>query len=813
MLSPIFSKPLLVLACCLALAACKSQEERAEEYFQSGVELLESGDADRAVVQFRNVFEFDDGHLGARMALGDLFMEQGDQGAAYGQYLRVAEQHPEEFEPRRVLAELAFGRSNWEEFERHGAVAVEMSPEDPRVQAIDIGLKYRAAVLDDDAPARQALTAPSEALLQTLPDNRILNTLMIDSYQRDGSLSKALERLEVLIRNTSDNRQLYMQRLAILVQMQDESGVETQLREMLETFPNDKEVQSMLLRFYISEQRLDEAEAFLREISDPSDEDPGLYVSLITFVMQARGPEAARVEIERAVAENPKPNQFKAMLAMMDFQDGAEDQAIASMEAILANAGPEEEVESIRVTLAKMLANTGNQVGARRLVEETLASNPSNVDALKMQAAWQLLADDIDGAIASLRLVLDTSPEDVQAMNQMYEAYVRLGNSDLAREFLALAVEASGNSPETSVRYARLLMAEDRLLPAEDVLLPALRQNPNNVELLAQLGQLYLRIEDIPRATQVIDTLQRLDSDQARNVANGLQAEVLSQESGTEEALQFLERIANSEGAGLQERLVLLRARLSLGENDEALAIAQQLVTDNPENLGLKQALAGTQLAVGDLAGAEGTLRGIVDVAPAQAANSWLQLMRIALLQGDPDKAEGVLEEGIAATDGNPNLLWAKASRLERDGDIDGAIGIYEALYESNSGSIVVANNLASLLATYRSDAESLERAWVVGRRLREADVPQLQDTYGWILFRRGEVEESLPYLESAAEGLARDPVVQVHLGLAYAALERNAEALEQLQKAVTLAGPGDTREKIEEARVEVQRLRPLVEQ
>ena len=72
-------------------------------------------------------------------------------------------------------------------------------------------------------------------------------------------------------------------------------------------------------------------------------------------------------------------------------------------------------------------------------------------------------------------------------MNLMHEAYTRLGDTNLAREYLALAVEASGNAPEPSLRYARALMQEDRYLPAEDVLLPALQQAPGNVELLTLL--------------------------------------------------------------------------------------------------------------------------------------------------------------------------------------------------------------------------------------------------------------------------------------------------------------------------------------
>lgn len=813
MSSPLFAKPVLATVVFLALAACKTDQERADEYFQSGMELLESGDTDRALVQFRNVFEFAPSHLETRQAMAELFMERRRPRAAFRQYLVIAEQYPENFDAQLALAEIAFSSGNWDAFVRHGKEAVELEPNKPRAQAVDLGMKYRDVVLDEDDPSRQSLATAAEALLETLPRNRILNDLLIDSYARDGLPDKALERIDVLLEATPRNRQLYSRRLALLAQMQDVDELEKQLKNMVERFPRDDEVQSMLLRYYVAEQRMDEAEAFLRSIADPTAEDPGRFVSLINFLSRVRGEEAARAEIQRGIAESPNPNRFKAMLAMLDFQAGDQEKAIAEMEAILVDADETtDETHEIKVTLARMLVGTGNPVGARRLVEEVLAQNNTHVEALKMQAAWQLAADEVEDALANLRLALDTAPEDVQVMNMMFEAYSRLGDTDLAREFLALAVDASGNAPDTSLRYARLLMQEDRLLPAEDVLLPALRQDTSNVDLLATLGNLYLRLDDIPRANQVIDTLRRLDSEQANQVANGLQAEALNQEGGTEEALGYLEDIASAEDAGLREQLVLLRAQLQTGKTAQALALAKKLVTANPDNLGVKQALALTLLSTGDLVGARAAFEEIVEAAPATAVASWIQLSQIHLRQGNPDQADAAVEAGLAATGQHPNLLWVKASRLERSGDIDGALAIYENLYEQNPSALVIANNLASMLATYKDDAESLERAWVIGRRLRDIDVPPIQDTYGWILFRRGQIDEALPYLENAAEGLPNDPLVQVHLGRAYVALERNEEALQQMQRAVDVAGPGDTRPQIVEARSEISRLRSLTD-
>jgi tetratricopeptide (TPR) repeat protein len=130
-----------------------------------------------------------------------------------------------------------------------------------------------------------------------------------------------------------------------------------------------------------------------------------------------------------------------------------------------------------------------------------------------------------------------------------------------------------------------------------------------------------------------------------------------------------------------------------------------------------------------------------------------------------------------------------KAGELERAGDVEGAIAVYEALYAEDSSNVIVANNLASLITTHRTDPESLERAFAVARRLRGSDVPAFQDTYGWIEYRRGNLEEALADLEPAAAGLPNDALTQFHLGMTYAGLGRKEDAARVLTRAVELAG------------------------
>jgi len=82
------------LGALLFLSACQTAEERAEGYYQSALELLDSGDTERALVEFRNVFAHDGFHKDARTRYAATLYDMDRIDDAYGQYLRLVEQYP-----------------------------------------------------------------------------------------------------------------------------------------------------------------------------------------------------------------------------------------------------------------------------------------------------------------------------------------------------------------------------------------------------------------------------------------------------------------------------------------------------------------------------------------------------------------------------------------------------------------------------------------------------------------------------------------------------------------------------------------------
>ncbi|MGB7320928.1 MAG: tetratricopeptide repeat protein, partial [Albidovulum sp.] len=89
------------------LSACDSSEERAEKHYQAGLEYLEAGDVDRALVELRNVFQLNSRHKDARRVYAEAEMGRGRLREAFAQYLRLLEQFPDDQNAKVALAKLA----------------------------------------------------------------------------------------------------------------------------------------------------------------------------------------------------------------------------------------------------------------------------------------------------------------------------------------------------------------------------------------------------------------------------------------------------------------------------------------------------------------------------------------------------------------------------------------------------------------------------------------------------------------------------------------------------------------------------------
>lgn len=111
------------------------------------------------------------------------------------------------------------------------------------------------------------------------------------------------------------------------------------------------------------------------------------------------------------------------------------------------------------------------------------------------------------------------------------------------------------------------------------------------------------------------------------------------------------------------------------------------------------------------------------------------------------------------------------------------------------------------MLSNFRTDPESLKRAEIIARRLRDSGIAPYQDTYGWIAYQNGKYQEAVDELEPAAAGLPDDPTVQYHLAMAYLKLDRKQEAATKLTALLAMVKDDDSRAFVIVAKNELEKL------
>ena len=112
-------------------------------------------------------------------------------------------------------------------------------------------------------------------------------------------------------------------------------------------------------------------------------------------------------------------------------------------------------------------------------------------------------------------------------------------------------------------------------------------------------------------------------------------------------------------------------------------------------------------------------------------------------------------------------------------GKLDQAISHHEALAKVSPKDVVIINNLAGLY-----DRSGDKRAFEYAKRAYDLapNQPQTIDTYGWMLVRRGNVQQGLRLLRNAQARSNNQPDVGYHIAVALDKLGRQQEALREIE-------------------------------
>lgn len=765
----------------LFLAGCSSSEERAEEHYKRGLELVEEGELAKAGLEFRNAIKLDSEHIDALFAFGELQERQGEVQSAFGVYTGVAEQDETHLPSRLKLTYMLLTANQVEQAQSYLEQAIGLSPADPKVLVAKATLQLKTGDREGaEKTAQEAFKADpmlSDAVV-------VLASARMAAADPVGALAYLNQAPESATKDVG----LQVLKLSVLEALNDEEGIEKLFGELVERFPETPQFSQAWVRWYLANGRKDDAGRVIRQFAADRPTEDEAQLALVSFLIAQEGQQAARQELENIIkARNDEGDDAFALriaLGELLFRSNQASDAIDLLQTVVSETSDQRQKNQARIMLATLYGQTADIEQAETLVNQILEDDAANVDALRLRSTIKTSRNDNAGAVDDILAALNEAPEDARLRTLLASAYERDGSSVLAEEQYARALALDNNSPEVGLPMVRFLLRHGKGEQAERVLESVRERNPSNREVLTLLAQQRLARRDWVGAQAISDTLREIDAEDTET-ADKIAAAALGGLDRHEESIALLQSSATV--AGDEQALLpdLIRAYVQAGRQDTAISHLLTELEESPDNTLARILLGSVYLSQNKVDEAEATFKTAAENPDSVLGDT--SLAQFYTATNRLDDAEAAIRVGLSKAENNTALRLMLTTVLQQTERFDEAIEQYEILFAADPESTIVANDLASLLSERRGDPASLERAFEIAQRFRTSEVPQYLDTLGWIYYLRGEYSSALPLLRNASQRLPGMGLAVFHYGMALAALDQKEAATEALEKAINL--------------------------
>ena len=759
----------------LQVAGCSSSEQRAQSYYDHGKQLLAAKDYPRARIEFLNAVKYNKKLLPAWQSLA-----QVDELTHSWQDLVPVLHNIVELDPSDMVSRIKLGRLLLVGGAFNDALQLVNDVKDPEAQNADL-LALKGAILfklkDSAGAIREA-----QAALKIDPNNTdAMFVLAGDDFAR-GDAKAALDILNNPAMAQKNEIGIDLFKLQILEKTQDLPQAEVILQKLIDLHPKEISFKKELIRLYLLQHRNDDAEREQRSLvaADPSNTQAQL--DLVGLLIATKGPAAAKQQLVDLINAGGDTFAYQIALARFNVGQGNVADAVASLKKLIGDTSSPDHVLAAQINLAELYLAQKQTDAADPIVSDILKKDDRNTSGLKLRAAIRLNRDQLDGAISDLRQALNDQPRATDLMMMLALAYERSGSIDLAEKEFADGMKVSNFDPTVSLNYVAFLRRHGSVEHAEDVLTDLASRWPKNIAILSTLAQVRLARQEWAGAQDVAEAIKKISANPV--VGDELLGAALAGRNKLDESIVALQDAYTSAPNAVQPMSALVRAYMADKKPDQAIAFLQSVLKANPSNAEAYVLLGSVQLSN---KAPDQALQSFKMAVAKQPKNiiGYTALTNYYVLQKDYDDALKTTRAGLAEQPDSLPLHLTLAGILEATGNFDAAITEYQSMLSTNAGSIIIANNLASLLADHRTDKASLDQAEALAASLQSSPVPQFKDTLGWVNYREGNYQAAVPLLETAAAALPTVPLIHYHLGMAYIATAQPGKAAEQLKIAL----------------------------
>jgi tetratricopeptide (TPR) repeat protein len=773
------TKSLLVLAATcvavIALGGCGGAQARKARHLEKGHEFYAAGNFDKARVEFRNALQIAPNDAEARYENGLVDERLGNAREAAQFYQGVIDVDADDVKARAALGRLYLFSGAPEKGLETIKPGLLKHPDDAGL--LTVRAAARVQLKDSDGALLDAQRA-----VQLAPASEDAAAVLAGIYKSRNELDKSRDLLEVSIKKIPNTVDLRLALAQIYSTLGDEPKVEELLIELTRLKPKDKAHRLRLAQYYARLNHADEAEKVLRDAIKALPEERDLKTGLVDFLAERRSRDAAAKELGAMIAADPKNYDLRLAQARF-YEQGKEDpQAEGAYKKIIADADGDPADIAARNRLAALLIRKKDVAGAEKLLAEVLAKNPRDNEALVLRGNLALAQSDPKAAIVDLRAVLRDQPNATGVMRALARAHLANGEPALAEETIRRAVDANPQDTGARLDLAQLLAQMGKPEQAKPVIDELVKQHPDNVTALEAQFKIAAVTKDVASARSAANALVALQPKLA--LGYYYQGAAAEADKHPEDAARLYATALEVQPEATEPLQALARVLVGLNRTPEALKRLDEAIARYPA-LPLAANIKGeTLIAAKHPADAEAAFKTAIERAP----NWWIPYQRLSLAQSTQGKsaaAIATLQAAIPKVENPSPLQLDLAVLFERSGKPDDAIRLYEAALLKDPHSDVISNNLAMLLITYRKDQPSLDRAKELSARFSASTNVAYLDTYGWVLYKRGESAAAVAALETVLAKTPDSPVSLYHLGMAQASAGQADAARDNLSRSL----------------------------
>ena len=750
-------------------------DEQAQAYYQHAIALIEQHDYAKAKIELRNALNQKHNLLQAWRSLAKIDEVTQDWSGSAASLRAIVQLDPGDVPSRAKLAKLLSLSGNI-----YQALEVTKQNDGADVRNPTI-LGVRAAILYRLNDTLGAVQSAKDAL-SIDPGNADALVVLATDQMAKGDKNAALQILESDAAVRTRDLGIQLLKLEILVQLGDMQKVESLLRELMVQHPQQIGFRRQLIRFYHDQNRDGDAEKVARSAVNANPTDSEAELDLVQFLNVSKGIAAAKDELTARIEAGGDVFPFQIALADLDLAQGDFIDAEKELRELANRAHSAAQARLAQTKLAEAYLKLRKIDAAEALAAEILSKDGRDRGALRIRASVRIIRGQFDSAIADLQQAINDQPRSPDLMLLLALAHERSGAFALAEKEYADAVNISNFNPLVGLEYASFLLRGGNLERAQQFLAELNRRAPKNLVILSALANVELVRQDWVSAQTTAESIREVKG--ADGVAEQIRGAALFGQHKFDESIEVYQSAFESSPSAVQPMVSLVRALLGAKKVDSAKSLLAEVLKANPDNAEAHMLLGSIQLSDGAKDKALENFKLAIEKQPKNIAG-YQGLADLYASDKKFDQALETIRSGLRLQPNDLHFQQAAASMLERAGQFEAAIAEYERMIIEQPDSITTANNLASLLADYRDDKASLEKAQALAASLRDSPIPQFKDTLGWIRYRNGDYVGAIQYLEAAAAQLPKMPLVHYHLGMSYMAVGRTTSASEQLKVAL----------------------------